>query len=155
MQQQSAHETRARDESVTVCLVETQVLQHHLTNDPNELDDAPALQGPLDSERTTQDKTETSSALQGLHGLEAHLQNTGRYIVGLDIEEDDPARKSAIRRGAKRLLLRNAKLFRRTTQGLRAISPTTDRVGLLMTFHAEVGQWDLETTKQFVCSRFW
>ena len=84
------------------------MLQHHLTNDPDELDDAPALQGPLDSERTTQDKPETSSALQGLLGLEAHLQNTGRYIVGLDIKEDDPARKRAIRRGAKSFLLWNA-----------------------------------------------
>ena len=46
-------------------------------------------------------------------------------------------------------------LFRRTKKGLRAIVPQSQRVAVLRTFHDGVGHWDLQTTKQFVASRYW
>ena len=87
--------------------------------------------------------------------LESHLIDTTRYLLGQRMHENDDRMLSYIKRNAKRYLLWNGKLFRRTYRGLRVILPQQERVAVLQSFLDEMGHWDLETTKQFIASRCW
>ena len=87
--------------------------------------------------------------------IEPHLQDTARYLLGRPLIENDYRMRKYIKRNAKRYLLWNQMLFRRTKKGLRAIVPQSQRVAVLRTFHDGVGHWDLQTTRQFVASRYW
>ena len=89
------------------------------------------------------------------HGWENFLEDTFCYLHGREMEEEDLKVKKSIRRGAKRYLTWNDFLFRRTPKGLRMVPPQADRPGILETLHDDVGHWDVNSTRDFVISRFW
>ena len=73
----------------------------------------------------------------------------GKAPVGLD-----ERRKSHMKTNARKFLVWESRLFRRTVHGLRVVVPTSDREKVLKCFHDDISHWDLKTTRQFVTERY-
>ena len=73
----------------------------------------------------------------------------GKVPVGLDEQ-----RKSRMKTNAKKFLVWESRLFRRTFHGLRVVVPTSDREKVLKFFYDDIGHWDMKTTRQFVTGRY-
>ena len=74
----------------------------------------------------------------------------GKALVGLHERT-----KSRMKTNGKAFLAWESRLFRRTIHCLRVVLPTSDREKVLKCFHADIGHWDLKTTRQFVTERYY
>ena len=80
-----------------------------------------------------------NSTSEYTQGLEPHLHDTYRLLEMQELLEHEPGKRSSIKRNAKRFLIWNGRLFRRTKKGLRLIPGVGNRVEILRSYHDNIG----------------
>ena len=93
--------------------------------------------------------------LSDFQGLEPDLISIASYLSGLSIDHLDPALRHKIRRNARKFVIWEGNLFRRTQKDVKFVPHIINRPNILTSYHDEIGHWDSRSTKRFIADRFW
>ena len=87
--------------------------------------------------------------------FEPLLLDVQKYLTRFKFSAEDGNYDRRVKRASKSYLYAGGQLFRRTVSEIHVIPPWRQRVGILRSFHDNIGHWDLTTTGQFVSYRYW
>ena len=87
--------------------------------------------------------------------FESLLLDVQKYLTHFEFSTDDGNYDRRVKRASNSYLFVSGQLFRRTVHRIRVIPPGHQRVGILKSFHDDIGHSDLNTTRQFMSDRYW
>ena len=88
-------------------------------------------------------------------GMEEDLAAVYKYLeTGMTGAETQAERRS-IKMKAKKYLVHEGEIYRRTARGLRYVPKVEARLRIMKGLHDEIGHWDFRTTYAIITEKFW